>query len=383
MKTPGSVLEPQTESRTLIQMPGVQTRLNRAEEEVLVRVLREANTLATGPEGAAFEKEFTQMIGCADSVALSSCSSALEVAAILSKLKAGDEVIMPAHTFVASTVPFARHGVTIRWADIEPETWVISPESVARLITARTKLILVVHLYGLVVDMDPILDLVKGRGIMVVEDCAQAPGGHYKGRRAGSLGDFGCFSFHTHKNISTLGEGGMLTVRNPQHAVAARRIRWMGNWPFEMEREFYWQPAMGDIVEPVPGQWPHNFCMGEPNCAVGRLLIKRLDAINSRRRVQAKRMISALADYPELTFQEMPAGREHSYHLLPAKYEGSPSGKNRNDLIQLVWQKYNLKLIVQYWPLNRAELFRKFGFEQADIPVSDDFFAKMISFPWW
>ena len=282
-----------TTARPLIQMPGVQTRLNHEEEQALLRVLREANTLATGPEGEAFEREFTAFIGSADSVAVSSCSSALELAAVLSDIGPGDEVIMPAHTFVASAVPFARHGVTMRWADIDPQTRVVNADCIAKLITPKTRGIVMGHLYGLVADMDPIMRLAKQHNVIVVEDCAQAPGARYKDRRAGAIGHFGCFSFHTHKNINTLGEGGMLTVRDPQHAVAARRLRWMGNWPFEGERARYWQPAMGDVVEPTAGRWPVNYCMGEPNCAVGRLLIKRLDAINAQRQHQARRFISA------------------------------------------------------------------------------------------
>ncbi len=366
-----------------IQMPGVQTRLNREEEQKLLQVLREANTLATGPEGEAFEKEFAAFTGCTDAVALNSCSSALELSAVLSGIGPGDEVIIPGHTFVATAVPFARHGVTIRWADINPETRVTDAGSIAKLITKNTKLIVVVHLYGLAADMDPIMELAEKHDLTVVEDCAQAPGAHYKGKRVGSIGHFGCFSFHTHKNITTLGEGGMLTVRDGPHGVAARRLRWMGNWPFEEERTHYWEPAMNDLVEPLPGRWPVNYCMGEPNAAVGRLLLRRLDAINEQRQYQARRFMEALKDYPELSFQYVPEKCEHVYHLMPVRYDGAPYGKTRDDLIEAMYEKYNLKAIVQYWPLNRSGLFRSFGWDQADIPVSDHYYDNMIGFPWW
>jgi dTDP-4-amino-4,6-dideoxygalactose transaminase len=234
--------------------------------------------------------------------------------------------------------------------------------------------------------MDAIMALARERKLIVVEDCAQAPGARYKGRRVGSIGDFGCFSFHTHKNISTLGEGGMLTVRDPAHAVAARRFRWMGNWPFAGDRQRYWKPAMSNLVEPLPGHWPFNFCMGEPNAAVGRLLLKRLDAINEQRRRQARRLMTALADCPELVFQAVPEGCEHVYHLLAARFDGGgndDSSKARDDLIELLFTKYQLKLIVQYWPLYRSELFRNFGLGQARVPEADRFFDHMVSFPWW
>jgi len=378
-----STTTPKTNGRSPIQMPGVQTRLNHEEEQALLHVLREANTLAAGPEGEAFEREFTAFIGSTDAVAVCNCSSALELAAVLSDIGPGDEVIIPAHTFVSTAVPFARHGVTMRWADIDPETRVVNADAIAKVITPKTKVIVMVHLYGLTADMDPIMELAEQHDLIVVEDCAQAPGARYKNRRVGSIGHLGCFSFHTHKNMTTLGEGGMLTVRDPQHAVAARRLRWMGNWPFEGEREHYWQPAMGDLVEPVPGRWPVNYCMGEPNCAVGRLLLKRLDAINARRQYQARRFISALSEYPELSFQRIPEGCEHVYHLMPVRYDGEAYGKTRDDLMEMLFEQYNVKGIVHYWPLNRADLFRKFGWGEADVPETDRYFDRSFGFPWW
>ena len=369
--------------RTPIAMPGVQTRLNAAEEQTLLRVLREAKTLSAGPEGEAFEREFAAFMGASDAVAVCSCSAALELAAVLAEIGPGDEVILPAHTFVSSAVPFGRTGATLRWADIDPDTRLISPQSIESLLTPQTRVVVVVHLYGLTADMDAIMSLAEKHNLIVAEDCAQAPGARYKGKRVGTFGDFGCFSFHTHKNMTTLGEGGMLTVRDPGIGERARRLRWMGNWPFKGEREKYWQPAMGDLVEPIPGVWPFNFCMGEPNAAMGRLLLKRLDEINEQRRYQARRFMDALADFPELVFQSVPKDCEHVYHLMAARYDGATFGKTRDDLIDRLDRRYNLKCIVQYWPLYRAELFRKLGQAEADTPESDRFFDNMISFPWW
>ena len=366
-----------------IEMPGVQTRLNEAEEQALLKVLREANSLATGPEGVALEKEFAAYLNCGDAVALSSCSAALELSATLTGLGAGDEVIIPAHTFVASAVPFGRTGATIKWADIDPETRNVSAVSIESLISDKTKVIVAVHLYGLPCDMDAIMAVADKHDIYVVEDCAQAPGARYQGKHVGSIGHFGCFSFHTHKNINTLGEGGLLAVRDPKHAVAARRLRWMGNWPIEGNRSRYWEPAMADLVEPLPGQWPVNFCMGEPNAAVGRLLLNRLDDINSQRREQAARFKGYFKDYPEMSFQAEPEGCQHVYHLMSARYDGQSYGKDNSDLIECLFEKYQLKCIVQYWPLNRSNLFKKFGFSKAIVPESDRFFDNMISFPWW
>ena len=366
-----------------IEMIGVQTRLNEAEEQALLKVLREANSLATGPEGEALEKEFAAYLDSGDAVALSSCSSALELSAILTGLGEGDEVIIPAHTFVATAVPFGRTGATIKWADIDSETRNVSAESIESLISDKTKVIVPVHLYGLPCEMDAIMALADKHNIYVVEDCAQAPGARYKGKYVGSIGHFGCFSFHTHKNINTLGEGGMLAVRDPKHAVASRRMRWMGNWPLEGERKRSWEPAMADLVEPIPGHWPVNFCMGEPNAAVGRLLIQRLDDINRQRREQAARFMDRFKDYPEMSFQSVPDDCQHVYHLMSARYDGQVYGKDNGDLIECLFEKHQLKCLVQYWPLNRSDLFKKFGFSDAAVPETDRFFDNMISFPWW
>ena len=366
-----------------IEMPGVQTRLTEDEEQVLLKVLRTANTLSSGPEGEAFEKEFTAFVGSGDSVTVNNCTSALELTAILSGIGPGDEVIIPAHTFVSSAVPYARTGAKIIWADIDPDTRLLSARSVEQALTSKTRVIVVVHLYGLPADMDPIMELSEANDISVVEDCAQAPGARYKGKRVGAIGHFGCFSFHTHKNMTTLGEGGMLTVRDPAHGETARKVRWMGNWPFAGERKRYWEPAMNNLVEPIPGRWPANYCMGEPNAAIGRMLLKRLDDINLNRQEQAGRFINALADYPELSFQAIPNSCEHVYHLMAARYDGGTGGKSRDDLMELLYDKYRVKTLVQYWPLYRSELFQNLGLGEAKVPEADRFFDNMISFPWW
>ena len=380
--------EEQTMSSTLsrllrVDFPSVQTRLNAEEEAVVIETLRNGPTWSQGEEQRAFEREFTQYIGCADSIAVSSCTSALEMAAALCGLAPGDEVILPAHTFVSSAVPFARTGARLVFADIDPATRLLSAEFVKPCLTERTKAMVVVHLYGLPADMDPILRLAEEHHLKVVEDVAQAPGAVYKGRKAGSMGDFAAFSFHNQKNISTLGEGGMLTVRNPADGERARKLRWMGNWPFAGDRGRYWVPAMGNLVSGMQGVWPFNFCLSEVQCAVGRRLLRRLDAIDAQRRAQADLIRSALADVPELSFQQVPEGHVHAYHLLVAHYDSSKSQGTRDDLIQRLHQDYGIKCIVQYWPLYRSELFQSFGYGNVRLPNTDEFFDNMISFPFW
>ena len=130
---------------------------------------------------------------------LTSAASALELMAVLSKLGPGDEVIIPSHTYCVSAIPFGRTGAKIVWADIEPETFVISAQDIQKKITNKTKMVVVVHLYGLACDMEQIVKICKTNNLELVEDCAQALGAKYKGKQVGSFGDYACFSLHAQK----------------------------------------------------------------------------------------------------------------------------------------------------------------------------------------
>ncbi|MFH0963718.1 MAG: DegT/DnrJ/EryC1/StrS family aminotransferase [Planctomycetota bacterium] len=373
-----------SQGREKIDYRPVQTRHTKEMEEAVIRVMRESSSYTMGEEVKAFEKEFAEFMGAKAAVGLANCTGALELSAVLCGVGPGDEVIVPGHTFVASAVPFARRGGKIVWADIDPEARVMSAETVRPLVTKRTKAIVVVHLMGLTVDMDPVLALAKERGIRVVEDCAQAPGARYKGKRVGSMGEFGCFSFHTQKNITTLGEGGMLLCSREEDAAVAKRLRWMGNEPFVGERKRYWEPAMANLVQcGIPGEWPYNFCLAEAPAAVGRLELRRLDAINANRKAQAKKLMDGLAEVKELSFQKVGPGCEHVYHMMPVKYDGSKTGKTRSDLLALMHEEHDIKCYVHYMPLYRFDLFKKMGCGEANCPASDAYYDSMYGYPWW
>ncbi len=362
-----------------IDMRAVQSRHTEDEIQAAVRAMREAPTYSQGDELKAFEAEFADYMQAPSAMGVSSATAALELVAIMSRIGPGDEVVLPAHTFVSTAVPFARTGARVVWADIDPGTRTVTADTISECLSTRTKLVVAVHLYGLCADIGPIAELCRKRNLLLVEDCAQAPGAQRGGRKAGTFGDFSCFSFHTQKNMTTLGEGGMLLCRNPEHDCAARKMRWMGNWPFETPREKYWVPAMGNLVEPLPGVWPVNCCVGEIQCAVGRIVLRRLDAINTGRRRQADRFRTALADCRELVFQKVDEPLAHIYHLMTAEVRGV----SRDDLIDRLNARHGIKCIVQYLPLYRAPLFKALGCGDASCPNSDRFFDHMISFPWW
>ena len=357
------------------------TRYTEDEIAAVVEAMRSADPQTQGRYQTEFERRFAAACDSPHAFAVSSCTAALELAALLCRLGPGDEVILPAHTFAASAISFARTGATLVWADIDPDTRVVTAETLARCLSPRSKVIVVVHLYGLVCDMDPILALARRRGLLVVEDVAQAAGARYKGRPAGSLGDFGCYSFHTHKNMTTLGEGGMLTVASAGLAGLVPGLRHNGLRGFPGERPDYWLPAMSNVDFDIDGLWPYNFCLGEVQCALGIRMLERLDAMNAARAARAERIRAALADYPELVFQTTPEGCVHAWHLLAARYDGQPYGRTRDDLIRMLSFEQGVRTVVQYCPLYRYPMFRKAGFGEADCPETDRFFDNMISLP--
>jgi dTDP-4-amino-4,6-dideoxygalactose transaminase len=353
------------------------------EDEIaaVVDAMRNADPQTQGRYLTEFEQRFAGYLGGANAFAVSSCTAALELSALLCRLQPGDEVVAPAHTFAASVIPFARTGANLVWADIDPATRVITANTIRPLITPRTKVVIVVHLYGLVCDMDPVMALAREHGLLVVEDVAQAVGARYKGAAAGTIGDFGCFSFHTHKNITTLGEGGMLTVKSPELARLVPGLRHNGMRGYEGDRPRYWVPAMSDVDFDIDRLWPYNFCIGEVQCALGTKMLDRLDAINSQRNERAARFIGAMADFPELTFQRTPPGCGHTWHLLAARYDGGRHGASRDDLIGHLAFSAGVKAVVQYCPLYRYPMFQKAGFGEADCPETDRFYDSMVSFP--
>ncbi|MFC1807236.1 DegT/DnrJ/EryC1/StrS family aminotransferase [Candidatus Omnitrophota bacterium] len=353
-----------------------------AEIALITEIMRNTrDTFTQGKYQQEFESEFCRYGGNEFAFAVSSCTAALELAALLARLGPGDEVIMPAHTFCATAIPFARTGARIVWADIDPETWVVTNKTLEAKITSKTKCIVVVHLYGLAADMQPIIELARRHDILVVEDCAQALGAESGGKKVGSWGDFGCFSFHTHKNITTLGEGGILTLQDSELAKLVPGLRHNGCRAYPEPREKYWVPAMGNVDFDLDRVWPYNFCIGEPQCALGAMLLKRIDALIEKRVARASQFIEAVKGYPELIFQKVPKGQISSRHLLPARYDGKITGKSNNDFIEIMYKEYNIKIIVQYYPLYRYPLFQKSGFGEADCPATDYFYDNMVSFP--
>jgi len=331
-----------------------------------------------------YEEQFKTYTGANHAFAVDNCTNALRLAAILCRFEPGDEVIIPAYTFCATAIALGHTGVKIVWADIHPGTWVIDPEDIKKKITEKTKAIVVVHLLGMPADMPAILKIAEQHSLRVVEDCAQAHGASIDGKQIGSFGDFGCFSFHGAKNTTTLGEGGVLTVKSDADAKLVPGLRHNGCRPLEGKRDRYWVPAMSsvDIDDELP-VWPNNFCIGEAQCALGSVQLKKIDEIAETLRAQNAKIQAALADTPEISFAKVPKGYRHIYHQYIMHFDGSCFGKDRNDLLDMLTQEYKIRCIVQYYPLYRLPLFQKLAAGEHDCPVLESWWDNSFSFPWW
>ena len=350
-----------------------------AEIDLVTGLMRNAKSLTQGVHQQTLETNFSEYLGTNYSFAVCNATAALEMAAQLCCFEDGHEVIVPAHTFTSSAYPFLKHGAKIVWADINLETGVVDAEELEKCISRQTKAIVVPHLYGYGADMVEIVELAKANKALVIEDVAQAIGVKVAERKLGTFGDIAVFSFHDQKNMTTLGEGGMIVVNNERFADVIPMLRHNGHCNYEMEREDYWLPAMGDLAVPMlegTHLWPNNFCLGEIQCALASELLKRVDQINVEKRKRAIKFIDGLRNQSLLQFHRVNSER-HNYHLLVAQV----SGGRRDQIIRALAYNYGIQCAVQYYPLYRYPFYQSVGFGDAFCPNTDLFFDSMLSIP--
>jgi len=343
------------------------------------RMMQGSMALTQGEEQDRFQKRFSKFLGVENAFAVSNATAGLELIAQLCQFHSGDEVVIPAHTFTSSAYPFVKHGASIVWADIDLNTRVTDASLLEPCITNKTKAIVVPHLYGYGADMPEIMELAARYDLIVIEDVAQAIGVKVGEKMAGAYGDFSVFSLHAQKNISTLGEGGVLVTRDKEFSRLIPMIRHNGHCGFTSQRNDYWLPAMGDVDLPELNSeliWPNNFCLGEIQCALGVKLLDRVVELNQEKRHRALQFIDAFVDHPEIEFHREDSDR-HNYHLLVARLAVG----NRDDFIRLMAREHRIQCVVQYYPLYRYPFYKKLGFGSARCSNTDKFFDSMISFP--
>jgi dTDP-4-amino-4,6-dideoxygalactose transaminase len=268
----------------------------------------ESGWVVQGPNVAEFERLFAAYTGAAHAVATSSCTTALQTAMLALDLQPGDEVIVPAFTWISTANVVAERGGRVVFCDVDLETFNVLPDAVAAAVTPRTVGIVPVHLFGLSADLDPILATARRHGLWVVEDAACSLGGWYRGRHTGTFGDAGCFSFHPRKSITT-GEGGMVTTGRDDLGGLARSIRDHGGSRSDLDREH----ASGGFLLSEYRSLGFNFRLTDIQGALGVAQMHRLDEILDARRAAAATYDRLLADVEWLRVPRVPDGCVHGY----------------------------------------------------------------------
>lgn len=263
----------------------------------------------TGTEGTTFEREFADFVGVKHAVALTNGSVALELALHALRIGAGDDVVVPARSFMATASCAVMRGARPVFADVDPISGNITAETARAALTPQTRAIIVVHLGGWPCDMDPLLALAREHGLKVIEDCAQSHGAAYKGRITGSIGDVGAFSFCQDKIVTTGGEGGMLVMNDP--------LAWDRAWSYKDHGKSY--DAVFNRDHPPGFRWLHesfgtNWRMTEMQAAIGRQQLKKLPSWLAARRRNAEFLDSQLAGVPGLTVPVPGPDCAHAYY---------------------------------------------------------------------
>ncbi len=276
-------------------IPIAKPSIGKEEEKAVVEVLR-SGRLAQGEKVAKFEEAFAEYCGTKYAIATDNGTSALIVALLSAGIGSGDEVITTPFTFIATANAVIFTGARPVFVDIEPETYNIDPAEIEKVITKRTKAILPVHLYGLMTDMEKINKIAKKHKLVVIEDSAQAHGAHIGGKKAGSWGLAGCFSFYSTKNMTT-GEGGMLTTSSPEFTKKVRLFRNQG-----MSTQYKYE-SLG-----------YNFRMTEIAAAIGVEQLKKLEEFTEKRIKNATYLSEKLTGIRNIKTPVTPRGYKHVFN---------------------------------------------------------------------
>jgi dTDP-4-amino-4,6-dideoxygalactose transaminase len=317
----------------------------------------ESTQFVLGKEVAAFEEEFAGYCGVPHAVAVNSGTSALHLALLAAGVGPGDEVITVSCTFVATVAAVVYTGAKPVFVDVDPVTYTMDPGQIEAAITPRTRAIVPVHLYGNPADMDPILEIARRHGLTVIEDAAQAHGAEYKGRRCGSMGEMGCFSFYPGKNLGAYGEGGLVTTGNPE---LARKMRMLRDWGAEKK---YQHVLKG-----------FNYRMEGVQGAILRIKLRHLEAWTEARRAHAAAYTKLLTG-DGLTLPTEIAGSRHVYHVyavLTAKRQAMMESLNTQGVQTGIHYPIPVHLLPAY-----ADL----GYVAGDLPVSERIADQEVSLP--
>ncbi|MBI3402928.1 MAG: DegT/DnrJ/EryC1/StrS family aminotransferase [Acidobacteria bacterium] len=334
-----------------------QYRSIKLEIDAAIARVFETGQFVLGDEVAAFEKEFAAACGAAHGVAMSSGTAALQLALVAAGVGAGDEVITVPLTFVATAASILYTGARPVFVDVDPRSFTMDPALVEAAITPRTKAIMPVHLYGQPADMDPIRDIAARRGLLVIEDAAQAHAARYKGLPAGSLGDLACFSFYPSKNLGAYGEGGLVTTNRADFAEQLRLLR---NWG-ERTKYQHVVAAFNARMQGLQG-------------AILRVKLRHLEDWTESRRRRATRYNALLKDSGLGLPEEMPYAR-HVYHLYTVRVRERAA-------VRASLEAAGIQTGLHYpLPVHLQPAYANLGYRADQFPVAERAAAEVLSLP--
>jgi dTDP-4-amino-4,6-dideoxygalactose transaminase len=331
--------------------------------------------LGTGPKAAEFEKRVAAYKGVPHAVGLNSCTAGLHLACVVLGLQPGDEVITTPMTFCATVNAIVHAGATPVLADVDPVTMNIDPAQVRRRITKKTKALLPVHFAGRACDMSALMAIAREHSLKVVEDCAHAIETEYRGQKAGAIGDLGCFSFYSTKNIVT-GEGGMVLTRD---ANLAKRVKMMGLHGMSADA---WKRFTDDGYKHYDvEETGFKYNMMDLQAAIGMHQITRVDAYWRRRLELWQRYLRELKDLPIGLPAPWPADEKHALHLFIVQVDKQKCGSSRDDMLMRL-HKQNIGTGVHYRAIPSLSVYRrKFGWQPEDYPVAHAIGERTLSLP--
>ena len=329
-----------------------------AEVRTAVERVMASQQFVLGRKGTALEEEIAKLCGVAHGVGVASGTDALTLALRACGVQAGDEVLLPPFTFVATGSAVSALGAKPVFADIRPDTYNVDPAEFERRVTPRTRAIVAVHLYGLAADMDPMLAFAKSRNLPVIEDNAQAIGASYRGRRTGSLGDAACLSFYPTKNLGAYGDAGMVVTNSAELAARVRTLRNHGQAAKYLSNEPGWNSRLDEI-----------------QAAILRVKLRHLSNWQRARQAHAAEYNRLLSQIPGVMPPLAPEGFEHVYHQYTIRIEP------RDALHKFLSERKIGSTVYYPCPLHLQPLYASHGHKTGDFPHAERAAKEVLSLP--
>lgn len=332
--------------------------LGDGEKKAVMEVL-DSGMLAQGSKVKEFEEKFSAFCGAKFGIAVNSGTAAIHAALYAAGVKKGDEVITSPFTFVASANPIIMQGARPVFADIKEDTYNIDPDEIKKKITTKTKAIIVVDLYGQVYDYEKIREIAEKHNLKIIEDACQAVGAELNGKKAGTFGDLGCFSFYATKNMMT-GEGGMITTNNEEYVELCKRFRHHG----QSEKTRYEYYDLG-----------YNYRMMDLQAAIGLEQLKKINDFTNKRIENARKLSNGLSRIKQIKVPFVMQGAKHVFHQYTIRAE-------RRDELMVYLKEKGVGCGVYYpKPLHLHPFFMKLGYKEGDFPAAEKASKEVLSLP--